>query len=91
MSISQAWQTRIKLIIALSLPVLLLSGILGWYKLFREVPQPPFENEAMRFKYGSLGGESDRGIPYWIWYVLPRIFPEYLPGATAACRACRAT
>ena len=81
MSISQTWRKRIKLIIALSLPVLLLLGIVGWYKLFREVPQPPFENEAMRFKYGSLGGESDRGIPYWIWYVLPRIFPEYLPGA----------
>src|SRR5262249_48087582 len=20
------------------------------------------------------------GVPYWIWLVLPRIFPEYLPG-----------
>ena len=34
----------------------------------------------MRFKYGSIGAECDAGIPYWIFYVLPRIFPEKLPG-----------
>ncbi len=31
------------------------------------------------FKYGSIGSEPARGIPYWIWKVLPRMFPEYLP------------
>lgn len=63
--------------------VLVLGGLLawgGWYKLLREVDQPPFENEAERFKYGSIGAETARGIPYWVWVVLPRIFPEYLPG-----------
>jgi len=46
------------------------------------VPQPkeitgdPREN----FLYGSIGAESNAGIPYWIISVLPRIFPEYLPG-----------
>jgi hypothetical protein len=34
----------------------------------------------MRFKYGSIGAENDAGIPYWIFYVLPRMFPEKLPG-----------
>ena len=29
----------------------------------------------MRFKYGSIGAENDAGIPYWIFYVLPRVFP----------------
>lgn len=30
------------------------------------------------FKYGSIG--SDRlGIPYWIWMVLPTVFPDHLP------------
>ena len=33
-----------------------------------------------RFRYGSIGGERDAGIPYWIFYVLPRVFPEKLPG-----------
>ena len=34
----------------------------------------------MRFKYGSIGAERDAGIPYWIFYVLPRVFPDKLPG-----------
>ncbi len=34
----------------------------------------------MRFKYGSIGAEADAGIPYWIFYVLPRVFPDKLPG-----------
>ncbi len=34
----------------------------------------------MRFKYGSIGAERDAGIPYWIFYVLPRMFPEKIPG-----------
>ncbi len=32
------------------------------------------------FKYGSTGGERESGIPLWIWKVLPKMFPEYLPG-----------
>src|SRR6266481_5643039 len=34
------------------------------------------------FKYGSTGGERESGIPYWICKVLPKMFPEYLPGKT---------
>jgi RoxA-like, cytochrome c-like len=32
-----------------------------------------------QFKYGSMNAENDRGIPYPIFYVLPRIFPQCLP------------
>jgi hypothetical protein len=32
------------------------------------------------FKYGSLGAENDRGVPYPIFYVMPRVFPQCLPG-----------
>jgi hypothetical protein len=32
-----------------------------------------------QFKYGSLGAENDRGVPYPIFYVLPRVFPQCLP------------
>ncbi|MFT3780945.1 MAG: c-type cytochrome [Nibricoccus sp.] len=56
------------------------GGIFGWYKLMRVVPQPAFANEEERFKYGSIGAENSRGLPYWIWVVLPRVFPEYVPG-----------
>jgi mono/diheme cytochrome c family protein len=33
-----------------------------------------------QFKYGSMNAENDRGIPYPIFYVLPRVFPQCLPG-----------
>ncbi|MGK7933807.1 MAG: c-type cytochrome [Microcystaceae cyanobacterium] len=31
------------------------------------------------FKYGSIGGESTNGLPYWIWKVLPTMFPDKMP------------
>jgi hypothetical protein len=52
----------------------------GWYKFLRDVPQPAFANEEERFKYGSVGAEGNSGVPYWIWVVLPRIFPDLMPG-----------
>jgi hypothetical protein len=57
------------------------GGFLGWYKFFRAEPQPEWvmSTPDMRFKYGSIGAEYDAGIPYWIFYVLPRLFPEKLP------------
>jgi hypothetical protein len=62
------------------IPVLLLLGWFGWYKFFREVPEPKWTDEAERFKYGSIGAEFSRGMPYWIWEVLPRVFPDLMPG-----------
>ena len=53
-----------------------------WTKFFREGPQPDWVTASadMRFKYGSIGAEQDAGVPYWIFYVMPRLFPEKLPG-----------
>jgi mono/diheme cytochrome c family protein len=31
------------------------------------------------YKYGSIGAEARTGVPYWIWAVLPSLFPEHLP------------
>jgi mono/diheme cytochrome c family protein len=58
------------------------GGFLAWYEFFREEPQPAWvtADPDTRFKYGSIGAEWDAGIPYWIFYVLPRMFPEKLPG-----------
>ena len=62
--------------------VLAFVGWFGWYKLLREVPQPPFATGDERFMYGSIGAEHSAGFPYWILYVLPRVFPDKLPGPT---------
>jgi len=62
--------------------LLAIGAYIGWDRGFREHPQPAWvmETPEMRFKYGSIGAEQDAGIPYWIFYLLPRIFPEKLPG-----------
>jgi hypothetical protein len=60
----------------------LVAGVftyVGWYNLFREVDQR-FDSVEDQFKYGSVGIEQEEGMPYWIWLVLPRMFPEKLPG-----------
>jgi mono/diheme cytochrome c family protein len=67
-----------RLLIATTVLVVVL-GIGTWYYVFREVPTHYGSSED-NFKYGSLGNEQTDGIPYWIWLVLPRLFPEKLPG-----------
>jgi mono/diheme cytochrome c family protein len=64
------------------LVVLLLAvvlGIVGYNRFMRDYGAPVFDNPDDRFKYGSMGAENDAGIPYWIFYALPRVFPDKLP------------
>ena len=86
-------KTWIKTIGVIVLILLALGAWVGYDRGFREHPQPDWVTATpeMRFKYGSIGAEHDAGIPYWIFYVLPRIFPEKLtqdglviPGGYAA-------
>ena len=85
MSTQSQRSRRRKWIIALALLCVLaaVGGYIGWDRGFREQPQPDWVTGSAdaRFRYASIGAEHDAGIPYWIFYVLPRIFPEKLPGA----------
>ena len=58
--------------------VLLAGGIF----VYRQISNRPVDYSDIRehFKYGSIGSELANGIPYWIWKVLPEMFPEKLPG-----------
>lgn len=69
-------------VVACLIILVALGALFGWYKFFREEPQPDgvTSNPEMRFKYGSIGAEHDAGIPYWIFYVMPRVFADKLPG-----------
>ncbi len=84
---------RIEAIAALIAVVVLMLIAYGGYRFFREVPQlvcadVEAANRATlcaddaeeMFKYGSLGAEADRGVPYPIFHVLPRVFADLLPG-----------
>src|ERR1700722_5732718 len=61
--------------------LLVVIAITAWANLWREKPQPQWITADKRdnFLYGSVGGERDAGIPYWIWLALPRVFPEDMP------------
>jgi mono/diheme cytochrome c family protein len=73
------WRTLAWILLFSFIAIGTIAGV-GWYKLLREESQPPFANPEMRFKYGSIGAEQDQGLPYWVFKVLPQVFPEYLPG-----------
>ncbi len=67
-------------IIALAAALLAVAAWVFVYdRFFREEPAPFFASDEEHFLYGSVGTEPDQGVPYWIWLVLPRLFPEHLP------------
>jgi len=70
---------RFAVLILALVAILVGAAIGGWYYLFRE-DLTTYEAADVHFKYGSIGTEKPIGIPYWIWLVLPRIFPDKLPG-----------
>jgi len=81
--------SRTRLLMMILIVLIVIAGLgawFAWYKFFREEPEAEWtaenghSSQDIRFMYGSIGAERDSGIPYWIVYVLPRIFPDKLPG-----------
>lgn len=61
-----------------ALPLLLLLAAVISTSCSRPIA-PAFASDEDHFLFGSIGAEERTGVPYWIWLVLPRIFPEHLP------------
>ena len=59
--------------------LLLLAAIPASFVSFGTNKPETFADVRDHFKYGSIGAEGRTGLPYWIWLVLPRMFPEHLP------------
>lgn len=94
-AIARIWKQHRRWAVVLPvLAVLVITGaVYAYIKFFRVLPQDVCADvEASRraevcanlaeetFKYGSLGSEEDRGVPYPIFYVMPRVFADLLPG-----------
>jgi hypothetical protein len=58
----------------------LVGATFTYNRFFRQQPAPYFESDEDHFLFGSVGTEETQGVPYWIWLVLPRLFPDLLPG-----------
>ncbi len=66
-----------------TLVVLVLLAAAGWVlydNLLRHSPDPTYPDIAEDYKYGTIGLGPGSRIPYWIFAVLPDMFPEKLPG-----------
>ena len=71
------WRIALLVIVAL-----VATGSLYFTWRFNRDEPVTYASLEEHFKYGSTGGERESGIPYWIWKVLPKMFPEYLPDKT---------
>jgi hypothetical protein len=72
------WKKRL---LAIVIVLVAIGAGLTYYEFFRTVPPVYFASEEEHFLYGSIGTEATAGVPYWIWLVLPRVFPDKLPYA----------
>ena len=66
-----------KILLIIFFLLALAFALLFW----KFVPNAPVDYVSItdHFKYGSIGSETANGIPYWIWKVLPDMFPDKLP------------
>jgi len=64
---------------AIGLLLVAMIGALTYIQFFRQLPPAYYASDEEHFLYGSIGTESTSGVPYWIWLVLPRVFPDKLP------------
>lgn len=62
------------------LSAMVVLGLGAWFLLLRPVPQEATSDPAKLFNHGSIGNEAAQGLPYWIWRVLPKVFPDLMPG-----------
>jgi hypothetical protein len=74
---SERRRAKIILIIIVGL-LLIIGAYLYW--AFNPNRATDYADIQEHFKYGSIGSEPANGIPYWIFKVLPDMFPEKLPG-----------
>ncbi len=63
--------------LVLVLLLIVLAGIYLYWRLNKNVPVD-YADDREHFKYGSIGSEEGH-LPYRIWKVLPRVFPDHLP------------
>ena len=66
-----------RLVIGLIVVVVLAAAgtALVWWKFFTEEPQR-LADDRTRFHYGSLDSELVTGMPYPLFMILPRVFPD---------------
>jgi len=70
------WKRWTATVLVLVVLVAAAVGALVWSKFFKSDKQQLVDDPVARFAYGSLDGELLAGIPYPIFMILPRVFPD---------------
>jgi mono/diheme cytochrome c family protein len=71
---------RRRLLIALVIVLAVVAAVaVPAYGFFTRDDPTTYASPVDHFKYGSIGAEQERGVPYYIWAVLPEVFPDLLP------------
>ena len=76
-------RARLGMVLASILLVLLLLGVGGgiyWYRLYTAIANYSICIDSPAEEIAPGATIAREGVPYWLWLVLPRLFPEYLPG-----------
>ncbi len=76
--VEQAERRRAVIVLAVVLLAVALVAAFVYWRFFSQRPVD-YADIGEHFKYGSIGSEPANGLPYWIWQVLPDMFPEKLP------------
>ena len=76
--VEQAERRRVGALALVLIALVALVASYFFWKYFADTPVD-YADIDEHFKYGSIGSEPANGIPYWIWKVLPDMFPEKLP------------
>jgi hypothetical protein len=67
-------------VIALVVLLALVAAVaIPAYAFFQKDEPEVHANIEEQFKYGSIGSEARLGVPYYVWAVLPDVFPDLLP------------
>ena len=79
--LSACWHTTwVKVALAVLIVIVAIGGYGLWYYLLRAEPDFQGSTPEEHFKYGAIGLSTNSRLPYYIWQVLPTMFPEKMPG-----------
>lgn len=72
--------TSVRVGVAVVVVIAAVVGYVLWDNLLRAEPDTHYASVEDHYMHGAIGLSSDNRVPYWVWQVLPQMFPEKLPG-----------
>jgi mono/diheme cytochrome c family protein len=76
-------KVRSKTVWATVIVLAVLGGFVGyqlWSRLLRKYPDISYASQQDHWKHGAIGLDNASRVPYYIWKVIPQMFPEKFPG-----------